>query len=187
MNVQLPVVKPALTVIDNHPITTSLDVAAYFGKLHKNVIQKIISLDCSPEFNELNFKPVDYLDTKSEKRPMYQMTKDGFMFLVMGFTGKKASKLKEAYITAFNEMELRFQKNAGGLSELEKYKMLNAMIKQLDMTDTAVVLPYIDIANLIRFTRAGQEAANRLERCSTNVELSIKRMKEMTGYHLADC
>ena len=33
------------------------------------------------------------------------MTRDGFTFLVMGFTGKVAAQFKEAYIEAFNEME----------------------------------------------------------------------------------
>lgn len=32
------------------------------------------------------------------------MTKDGFMFLVMGFTGTRAAEIKERYINAFNEM-----------------------------------------------------------------------------------
>jgi len=84
--------------------TTSLLVAEKFGKLHKNIIAKIKSLECSQEFNELNFKPVDYLDEKGETRPAYEMTKDGFMFLVMGFTGKAAAQIKEAYINAFNFM-----------------------------------------------------------------------------------
>jgi hypothetical protein len=33
------------------------------------------------------------------------MTKDGFMFLVMGYRGKKAATYKEAYIERFNQME----------------------------------------------------------------------------------
>lgn len=33
------------------------------------------------------------------------MTKDGFVFLVMGFTGKKAAQFKEAYISEFNRIE----------------------------------------------------------------------------------
>lgn len=37
----------------------------------------------------------NYTDTKGEKRPMYEITKDSFMFLVMGFTGKKAAQFKE--------------------------------------------------------------------------------------------
>ncbi|ELM3717521.1 Rha family transcriptional regulator [Aeromonas hydrophila] len=32
------------------------------------------------------------------------MTKDGFIFVVMGFTGAKAAATKEAYINAFNWM-----------------------------------------------------------------------------------
>ena len=39
-----------------------------------------------------------------ELRPMFKMTKDGFIFLVMGFTGKAAAQIKEAYINAFNWM-----------------------------------------------------------------------------------
>ena len=33
------------------------------------------------------------------------MTRDGFMFLVMGYRGKKAAAIKEAYIKRFNQME----------------------------------------------------------------------------------
>ncbi|RIJ16230.1 hypothetical protein D1227_12650 [Henriciella mobilis] len=37
------------------------------------------------------------------------MTRDGFTFLVMGFTGAKAAEWKEKYIAAFNEMEARLR------------------------------------------------------------------------------
>ncbi|EOS1856350.1 Rha family transcriptional regulator, partial [Escherichia coli] len=33
------------------------------------------------------------------------ITRDGFAFLAMGFTGKRAARFKEAYINAFNQME----------------------------------------------------------------------------------
>lgn len=102
-----------ITVSNNQAITTtSLKVAEAFGKRHDNVISKLKRLDCSPEFNALNFKEVEYIDSKGEKRPSYEMTKDGFIFLVMGFTGKQAAAIKEAYINAFNQMaeELQRQK-----------------------------------------------------------------------------
>lgn len=185
MNVQLPATKPSLTVIDNQVLTNSFEVSNSFGKQHKHVTEKIRSLACSKRFLTANFSAVKYAH-KGNSYEAYNMTKNGFMFLVMGFTGKKAAAFKEAYILAFDEMELRLQKRAGGLSECEKYKMLNATIKQLDMKDTAVVVPYTDIAQLIGFCRSGQEAANRLEQCSTNVELTINRMKNVTSYHLAD-
>ncbi|MFI7882386.1 Rha family transcriptional regulator, partial [Acinetobacter baumannii] len=37
-------------------------------------------------------------------RKFYRMTKDGWMFLVMGFTGEKADLIKEQFIEAFNWM-----------------------------------------------------------------------------------
>ena len=86
--------------------TTSLKVAELFGKQHKNILRDIDSLDCSPEFTELNFELSEYLDSTGRKLPMYEMTKDGFIFLVMGFTGEAAAKIKEAYINTFNQMAI---------------------------------------------------------------------------------
>lgn len=96
---------PDLVVVDGQITTTSLQIAGHFGKRHKNVMQAIANLECSPEFNRLNFQPVEYLDAKGEKRPCYRITRDGFVFLAMGFTGKEAAQWKEAYITTFNKME----------------------------------------------------------------------------------
>ncbi|EIU5647199.1 Rha family transcriptional regulator [Salmonella enterica] len=113
MTSPISTVIPEITIHDNRPVTTSVSVANFFGKQHKNVIQRLETLDCSPTFNRLNFQPVEYTDAKGENRPAYEMTKDGFVFLVMGFTGKKAAAFKEAYIAEFNRMEeeIRQQKN----------------------------------------------------------------------------
>ncbi|VEW02363.1 Transcriptional regulator (fragment) [Escherichia coli] len=102
---------PDVTIENGRAVTTSVAVAEFFRKMHKNVIQKIETLECSPEFNRLNFKPVTYTDAKGEKRPMYQITKNGFVFLVMGFTGKKAAAFKEAYIAEFDRMEAELRQN----------------------------------------------------------------------------
>ncbi|OSK93953.1 Rha family phage regulatory protein, partial [Escherichia coli] len=102
---------PDVTIANGRAVTTSVAVAEFFRKMHKNVIQKIETLECSPEFNQLNFKPVTYTDAKGEKRPMYQITKNGFVFLVMGFTGKKAAAFKEAYIAEFDRMEAELHQN----------------------------------------------------------------------------
>ncbi|EHG6155619.1 peptidase [Escherichia fergusonii] len=98
-------VQPELCIIAGKVVTSSLAVASYFGKQHKNVIQKIASLECSAEFTELNFQPSEYIDASGRKLPCYQITRDGFAFLAMGFTGKRAAQFKEAYIYAFNQME----------------------------------------------------------------------------------
>lgn len=102
---------PNLAVIDGQIKTTSVAIAQHFNKRHDNVIQAITKLDCSPEFNALNFKAVEYTDAKGEKRPAYELTRDGFTFLAMGFTGKQAAQWKEAYIVAFNCMESELHEN----------------------------------------------------------------------------
>ena len=102
-----------LVAVENeHAVTTSLRVAEVFGKQHYNVMKAIKSLDCSEEFRAVNFNAskIDYQNGNIKKQlPMYYITRDGFMFLVMGFTGKTAAKWKEAYIKAFNEMEAKIR------------------------------------------------------------------------------
>ena len=85
-------------------ITTSILVAEKFERNHRDILRAIKKLDCSQEFNERNFTLVEYVDAKGEKRPMYEMTKNGFSFIAMGFTGKQAAQFKESYINAFDEM-----------------------------------------------------------------------------------
>lgn len=108
---------------DGKSITTSLQVAETFHKLHKHILESIKNLGCSQKFNETNFRPVEYVDQKGEKRPMYEITRDGFTILVMGFTGKKAMEFKEKYIEAFNTMEET-------LRELTEHTINNYAIEQ---------------------------------------------------------
>ncbi|EGG3328968.1 transcriptional regulator [Salmonella enterica] len=96
---------PEVTIENGRAVTTSVAVAEYFRKMHKDVLKKIDNLDCSTEFTERNFAPSEYTDSTGRKLPMYQITKNGFVFLVMGFTGKKAAAFKEAYIAEFDRME----------------------------------------------------------------------------------
>ena len=120
MNMQTEIIKrnnsssyevDLIEVREGKAVTSSLVVAEYFGKAHKDVLRAIKSLDCSELFNQRNFAPVEYVDKKGEKRPMYYLTRDGFTFLAMGFTGRVAAQFKEAYISAFNEMEEMLRKN----------------------------------------------------------------------------
>ena len=96
------------------PFCSSLQVAEEFGKRHDNVLADIKNLDCSRDFYSLNFqeirRTVDLGDGRTRKDPMFLLTKDGFMFLVMGYRGKKAAAIKEAIIKRFNDME-RFIKD----------------------------------------------------------------------------
>ncbi len=105
MTLQISLAAPKVSIHNSKAVTTSLDVADYFDKRHDDVLKKLRSLDCSADFTARNFAVSEYTDSTGRKLPMYTMTKDGFVFLVMGFTGKKAAAFKEAYIAEFNRME----------------------------------------------------------------------------------
>jgi len=96
---------PSVFEKDGSVYANSRDVAAFFDKRHDNVLAAIGRLDCSPEFTDLNFKVSEYLDVTGRSLRSVDMTKDGLVFLVMGFTGPNAARFKEAYIASFNAME----------------------------------------------------------------------------------
>lgn len=85
-------------------------VAQFFGKRHDNVIRDIQNLDCSEEFRLLNFEESGYKNEQGKRQPCYTMTRDGFVFLVMGYRGKKAAQFKELYIKRFNDMEKHIER-----------------------------------------------------------------------------
>ncbi|ELS7774849.1 Rha family transcriptional regulator [Escherichia coli] len=101
--------QPEIAIVDGQAVTSSLAVADFFSKRHDDVLKKIRILDCSPEFCARNFAETSILVRQpnggTRKLPCYQITRDGFAFLAMGFTGKRAARFKEAYINAFNQME----------------------------------------------------------------------------------
>ena len=104
-NGQESIVQPFENIVEvdeGGMFTTSLIVARAFEKNHYDVLKAITNLECSPEFNERNFAAVEYRDAKGEMRPAYRLTRDGFAFLAMGFTGKKAAAWKEKFLEAFN-------------------------------------------------------------------------------------
>ena len=120
----------------NMAVTTSIKVAKYFKKEHSKVISEIENLDCSETFRNENFFK------HTEKDNIYfTMTKDGFTFLVMGYTGKKASKFKEEYIKAFNRMEfLLYDKNTIKYKEALTFEK---SIQKTEMDKMKVSIPNI--------------------------------------------
>jgi len=86
----------------------SRKIAETFGKQHSHVMRDIRNLfnsGMSEEFRQSNFGQSNYLNEQGHRQPCYHLTRDGFVMLVMGYTGEKAMRFKEAYINRFNEME----------------------------------------------------------------------------------
>lgn len=133
---RVAITAPALEVIDGHVTTTSQQVAAHFGKGHNLVLRAIRNLECSADFRLSNFAQSSYRNEQGKEQPCYRLTRDGFVFLAMGFTGKYAAQWKEAYITAFNSMERELieRSNRTG-SPLDRMRLM-MMIENGQITNT---------------------------------------------------
>lgn len=108
MDKELKIIKKEYGIFDKKGefYADSRKVSKVFDKRHDNVLQAIDNLvknGCSEIFFVLNFQVTFNKNKSGRKDKIYNMTKDGFMILVMGFTGKNAMKFKEMYINKFNE------------------------------------------------------------------------------------
>ena len=106
---------PKVFVNGGQLYANSLDVAAFFGKKHKHVLDSVeaIRQGLSAEISAQWFVPTFYETTVgfgTKQCPAFDMTRDGFALLVMGYTGPKALGFKVSYIEQFNAMEAELKK-----------------------------------------------------------------------------
>lgn len=146
------------------PTVTSLEVAEAFGKGHKDVLKAIKNLDCSKEFGRRNFAPTSYVDSWNRKQKMYRMTRDGFMMLVMGFTGSEAAAVKEAYIKEFNAMEKALREmEISKAKRIAVRKDMTKALKESGEADRTHGHAYSLYTNLIYNIVLGMTAAEKKE------------------------
>jgi len=98
------------------PVVNSRVVAEAFEKRHDNVLRDIDNILGSSELRNLAeqgvmpFREVYVFDEKANKNVRtFDMTRDGFTLLAMGWTGDRAMTFKVRYIEAFNAMEAKLR------------------------------------------------------------------------------
>lgn len=102
---------PVVNVVDGIPFVHSTNIADVFEKRHDHVIRDIEDiLETLPEnrkrhFIETQIERPSNLGIDTVKSKAYRLTRDGFTFLVMGYTGEKAARFKWAYIDEFNRQQ----------------------------------------------------------------------------------
>ena len=124
---------PVVTLNDGIPTTLSTDVANFFGKRHCDVLRAIETITANlTEDRQRNFALCFENNALANGKPVkrYRLTRDGFTFLAMGFTGEKAQAFKWAYIDAFNRMEAKLH----GVKASECPATLNG-VEQYDLRE----------------------------------------------------
>lgn len=118
---------PVVNVVDGIPSVLSTNIAEVFGKEHKHVLRDIenILLSLPQErrcnFNETQIERVNNIGATVRSKA-FRLTRDGFTFLVMGYTGEKAAKFKWAYIDEFNKQQALLESQALPQTQFERTK-----------------------------------------------------------------
>lgn len=94
----------------------STQIAENFGKRHCDVIRSIEDIKTQNSVVTPMFIEGTYQAGTGKNYKYYELTRDGFSLLVMGFTGKKALDWKLKYIEAFNKMEAKLKEQTPKMS-----------------------------------------------------------------------
>lgn len=86
-------------------VTTSRIIAETFNKRHDNVLRDIENLKKDLLNFEEMFHETETQDSYGRQQRIYEITRDGFSLLAMGFTGAEAMEWKIKYLEAFNKLE----------------------------------------------------------------------------------
>tara|TARA_R110002050_G_scaffold57423_5_gene129278 strand:+ start:199227 stop:199973 length:747 start_codon:yes stop_codon:yes gene_type:complete len=173
-------------------ITNTLQVADYFGKRPSNVNQRITSL---VKRGRLKIKPTYYLDQQGKQQKYYELNRDQFLLVVMGFTGDKADQFKADFIRLFNqqEQELQYWQQQRYLAS-ESTKQTNEQLYWLQ-TELAKIIPssrcctmlFIHVQQAVNKAATGSAKTDRKQMTSEqlyevkqieqHVEAEIRRLR----------
>lgn len=160
----------ALVSIKNgKPAVSSKEIADKFNKPHKNVIRDIKNLKCSDEFRQLNFEPSTYTSPQNKKFECFDMTKNGFIFLCMGFTGHKAAEYKEAYIQSYDKMEAYIKNELVDNNLMDSINRLSGQLDDLAAAGSA-------------WGQTGQEIRKKKKEASDELVLLMNKAQLQLGF-----
>ena len=170
--------KDLVVMKDGVLTVSSLKVAEKFGKAHTVILRSIRNLDCSEEFRLNNFAPSSYTNKQNKTVPCYEITRDGFSFLCMGFTGKEAAKWKEGFIKAFNAMERELLKQQDKL----EWKQARLQSKDVRKSVTSTIRDFVEYATSQGSKSASMYYSNITKMEYAALELVEKGSKIPTGF-----
>ena len=151
---------PAITVCNGLATVLTTNIAEVFEKEHRNVVRDVEDIiQRTPEDRRGNFIPVE-LERPSNlgkgivKYKAYALTKAGFTFLAMGFTGEKADKFKWAYIDEFDRMEKALSGEGGPdyIDEAQQREIQRAVGRRAAGIGKNFSLIYKDRFDIPRYT-----------------------------------
>lgn len=170
-----------VTIESGKPATTSVRMAKKFNKNHRDVLRAVKNLECSAAFRLRNFAQSTWVNAQGKDQPMVIMSRDGFSFLAMGFTGKEAAGFKEDYIAEFNAMEEKLK--------LQAIQTKDAYWQQKRVEGKGVRLALTDaVQEFISYAKAqGSQNAEKYYMSITKMEYAaLELVKQASDKHFRD-
>ncbi len=173
---------------NNTAMTDSLDVADHFHKRHTDVLRKIETIIANDSTQNCVqcFTKAYYHDASGKKNIKYTMNRDGFTFLVMGFTGKQADKWKWDYIEAFNAMDKLIQERM-----LPEWIEARSQSKITRKAETDMIKQLIEYAknkgsrNADKYYILFTKLANKFAQITNRDEASVYNLRNLSlGEHI---
>ena len=139
--------KSLVVLIKSEPRTTSLLVAQKFGIAHNELLRKLrnLTVEIPTVRSEAMYAESTVKNDRGKVLPIITMTRDGYMFLVMNISTKKAHKTKLAFIDAFDLLEERVLQ----LDENKKdptWPGQRGIGKQARLQETDVIKEFVEYA-----------------------------------------
>lgn len=166
---------PAVTICNGIATVLTTNVSAVFEKDHRKVVRDVEDIiQRTPEDRRGNFIPVE-LERPSNlgkgivKYKAYALTKAGFTFLAMGFTGVKADKFKWAYIDEFDRMEEEI-----GKSFVSRLPCMKDYLKAYAIYEQGKAIASQAGKTLSQWGRIKQPTEAQLRIMEDQIQLSIK-------------
>lgn len=153
--------------VNGENVVSSRVIAEQLGKEHKRVLQDITEKSLHDFVQWI--KPSKYKANNGQEYSEYLFTKDGFILLMMNYTGYNDFKVK--YIKAFNEMEKALQNPLSMLLSLSKEQlaMNNLQLAQIIQEKDEVIekqeVKLVEQKPLVEF-------ADAVIKCKDNISMN---------------
>ena len=146
--------------------TNTIQLANHFLKRPSEINRRIALLSNK---GLCRIAPSYYLNQQGKKQKYYELNRDEFLLVVMGFTGSKADKFKSDFIQLFNQQETELRQwQQGRLVAIDTTKEANDQIHLLQnkLTETIpnskrCTMLFVHIQQAITKIATGKANTNR--------------------------
>ena len=168
--------------------TTSLKIAEFTNKEHKNVLADIENI--AAEFSAANFCKAEYKN-RGKSYPMYILDELFTTVLLMGFNGTEAIKWKLEYAKAFQEMRSELSKpktvkRVKGDEPSDLNRLVNGLLERQIKHRKPCHFDYSNLAREVNIATFGHHEKDIRQHMTEDEAYVLRKKLTQAGLAIAD-